>query len=174
MICRWTATSIRAKRTRTNSIERITFAEEEDARRYVEGYLAKLEDQPLVLSFKQCLDVLPIATQVQLVEALEAAHVAPSSPAWLLFSVVAELIKELELLRTSLTAAIRDETASVSQILRESLRHSAATIAREERERHRRSLVRYRRFDRIVVVAALGTMLAAFIALSVLRAVCRT
>jgi hypothetical protein len=106
---------------------------------------------------------LPLATQVQLVEALEAAHVEPSSPAWLLFSVVAELIKELEYVRKSVTDSIHCEAREAARELRASVHSAIAEFSRREDGRRVRALVRYRRLDRVVVVTALCAMLLAFI-----------
>lgn len=150
-------------------------------RSYVEDYLATVRGAPLVASFERCLDALPVDMQVRLIEALDQAGVAPSSPAWLMFAVVAEFLRELESARAALGTSARADAHDIqtaleravtalsdaSERLERATTEVPALMARE-RALTLRLMRRYRQTDRMVVALALAAgVLVALVAIVV-------
>jgi small-conductance mechanosensitive channel len=137
--------------------------------------------------------------QVQLVDALVAAAVSPTSPAWLLFTVVAQLLAELETVRASIGPGIRAEVDAASarleratealrgaaldsaleavdaaRALRTSLDSNVADALARERAKTRRVAAAHRRLVRVLVILAAAALVAtAVIFFIVGHAACR-
>lgn len=99
----------------------------------VRSYLEAIRGEPLAESFAACVEALPLEVSHRLVVLMRASSVVPDSPAWIMFAVLAELLRttsDVGTLAQTRTRSLRDD---VDRALEEDRRTKAEAVAEFER-----------------------------------------